>query len=139
MPDNPASARPESWWGPTTSGTSKGPSHFTAPTLPGRTQTEPYLEAGPRSENRAREVEIGVKADSIETCLSRLDAERLAREARTELGDEWLLIDLGIDGSCYGVNVEPEWGVIGVVGIDDGVVLESGSPTTLAPSNNSTL
>jgi hypothetical protein len=72
--------------------------------------------------NHAREVEVGLKADALESCLTRDEADEAARAARAELGDSWLVIDMNLDGAvdCYAVDLEPQWGTVAVIGQDDG-------------------
>ncbi len=87
--------------------------------------------------NKAREIEIGLKASAINTCLTRSGADTMARNARADLGESWLLVDYNLNGpvSCYAVDIEPEWGLIGVLGQNDGAPGE-GTPSTEPPSDN---
>lgn len=89
--------------------------------------------------NHAREVEIGLKADALESCLTRDEADQAARNSRTALGDGWLLIDMKLDGpvDCYAVEVEPEWATIAVIGRDDATQAgEDSTHPTAPPTNN---
>lgn len=86
--------------------------------------------------NKARETEIGVKATAIDKCLARPEADALARDTRATLGESWLLLDYNLDGpvDCYRVDIEPDWGVIGVIGLDDANTQQE-TPTTAPPED----
>lgn len=89
--------------------------------------------------NHAREVEVGLKADALESCLTRNEADQGARAARTELGDSWLLIDMKLGGAvdCYAVDLEPQWGTIAVIGRDDGTSADDDSTNPTTPPADS--
>ncbi len=87
--------------------------------------------------NRAREVEIGLKASGIESCLSNAEAIAMAQQTRDQLGDSWLVVDFGFDemAECHSVDIDLEWGTIGVWAKDnpDTGEPDPGTPTTQAP------
>lgn len=90
--------------------------------------------------NHAREVEVGLKADALESCLTRDEADQAARAARAELGDSWLLIDMNLDGAvdCYAVDLEPQWGTVAVMGQNDGTSAgENATTQSTAPPADS--
>lgn len=71
--------------------------------------------------NRARELEVGLKAAAIEQCLSREQVVEMAEQVREELHDDWLIIDHMIDDAdCYQADLQPEegWITIGRAGTD---------------------
>lgn len=88
--------------------------------------------------NRAREVEIGLKASGIESCLTKAEAIAMAQQTRSQLGDSWLVMDFVFSGTaeCHSVDIDPEWGTIGVWAKDNPTAGESdpGTLTTEAPS-----
>lgn len=85
--------------------------------------------------NHAREIEVGLKADALKSCLTREEADGAARSARTELGEGWLLIDMNLDApvACYAVELEPQWGTIAVIGRDDGTPADSSETEATEP------
>lgn len=89
--------------------------------------------------NHAREIEVGLRADALQSCLTKDEATQAAIAARAELGEEWLLIDMKLDGTveCYAVDLEPQWGTISTMGRDDPAPADAGSTgTTQPPTDN---
>lgn len=78
--------------------------------------------------NRAREIEIGLKASGIESCLTKDEAVATAQQTRSQLGDSWLVMDFTslMPGECHQVEIDLEWGTIGVWTKED--------PTTQQPA-----
>jgi hypothetical protein len=72
--------------------------------------------------NQAREVEVGLKAAALQSCLSLDEAKTAASNARAELGATWLVLDFEPEGpvKCFTVDLDLEWGTISPLGSDDG-------------------
>jgi hypothetical protein len=81
--------------------------------------------------NQAREVEVGVRATALNSCLGLEDAKAIATSTRAELGETWLLLDFKPDvaGGCYTVNIDQQWGTIQPRGRDDGTPAGSNDNT----------
>lgn len=82
--------------------------------------------------NRAREVEVELKAAALRSCLGLEQARALARSARAELGESWLLLDFEPDvpGGCYAVVLDLKWGTISASGRDDGTPVDPAETET---------
>lgn len=68
--------------------------------------------------NLAREVEVGLKAIALDRCLTREEADELARAARQRLGEEWLLVEVPFEvtPNCHVVQLDLEWAMVAVWG-----------------------
>jgi hypothetical protein len=89
--------------------------------------------------NRRRELEIGLKAASLQTCLTETEAKDMAEAARTELGTSWLLVDTNEPApptECHEVFLFPHWGFIDFGGRDEPQPTDTETPTTPPPSDN---
>ncbi len=88
--------------------------------------------------NRARQVEIGLKASGIEACLTKAEAVTMAQQTRSQLGDSWLVMDFTFSrpAECHTVDIDLEWGTIGVWAKENPTTDEPdpGNPTTQAPT-----
>ncbi|HVM00872.1 MAG TPA: hypothetical protein VM324_16400 [Egibacteraceae bacterium] len=65
--------------------------------------------------NRAREVEIGLTAAALDSCLTAAQAETLAEQARDELHHDWLIVEAAHDPSldfCRRVWLEADYGIL---------------------------
>ena len=74
--------------------------------------------------NKAREVEIGLRATALNSCLSLDEARNMASNTRAELGAEWLLLDFEHEtpSGCYTVELDLQWGTITPIGREPVVV-----------------
>lgn len=72
--------------------------------------------------NQAREVEVGVRATALNSCLSLDDAKAMAARSRAELGETWLLLEFEpeVPSDCYTVDIDLQWGTIMAQARDDG-------------------
>lgn len=68
--------------------------------------------------NKAREVEVGLKAAELETCLTESEAIRIATEARRALPGEWPLLQARSDvvRPCRTIQFDVEWGFMVMFG-----------------------
>lgn len=68
--------------------------------------------------NRAREVEVRLKAAAARDCLSRAQVDELVAHATEQLGPAWLVTDESDPGAgCFEVWVEPEVSRLAIVGL----------------------
>lgn len=83
--------------------------------------------------NRAREVEVGLKAAATRECLSHDQVDQLVAHAKDQLGPAWLVTDESRpDARCFEVWVEPEISRLAIVGM--AAPCGSGCPATPASS-----
>jgi hypothetical protein len=87
----------------------------------GDVQLDTPLDLSPLADldaiNTARAVEVRLKAAALKDCLSRDQAEQLAREGHKRLGAGWLLIDEAHpQATCHEVWVESDHGWVTIIG-----------------------
>lgn len=64
--------------------------------------------------NRVREVEVGLRAASLDRCLTEESALDMAEHARQRLPGQWPILkpQTGVGGPCHTVQLDAEWGAL---------------------------